>query len=221
MPITPGASETRRFNKKIAKGTSDGAAHSMVAARQRGCVWKRLGFEHVSQGREPVKEWIMISDLELVGRLLAGTAAGVAVGFERTRKQKSAGIRTFGLVGLGAAAATSIFVEPGQADAASRVVQGILTGIGFLGAGTIVMRQREIHPRGLTTAAAIWVTAALGCAAGRGDWAIVGTAVVVALLLLAVDHSIERWAGGDRPPEPEQAEPTATGENARVSSDER
>lgn len=56
----------------------------------------------------------MIGELELVARLLAGTAAGVAVGFERTRKQKSAGIRTFGLVGLGTAAAASIFVEPGR-----------------------------------------------------------------------------------------------------------
>lgn len=106
------------------------------------------------------------------------------------------------------------------------MIQGILTGIGFLGAGTIVMRQREIHPRGLTTAAAIWVTAALGCAAGRGDWAIVGTAVVVALLLLAVDHSIERWAGGDRSPDSEEAGAVSKGavskgQGAQAALDER
>lgn len=149
-----------------------------------------------------------VSQIDLMLRLVAGTAAGVAVGFERTRKQKSAGIRTFGLVGLGAAAAAAIFAEAGQADAASRVVQGVLTGIGFLGAGTIVLRRRETNPRGLTTAAAIWVTAALGCAAGLGDWAIVATAVAIALILLAVDHTIERWAGGDRPDEPlQESEP--------------
>jgi putative Mg2+ transporter-C (MgtC) family protein len=146
-----------------------------------------------------------VSELDLILRLVAGTAAGVAVGFERTRKQKSAGIRTFGLVGLGTASAAAIFAEAGQADAASRVVQGVLTGIGFLGAGLIVLRRQESHPRGLTTAAAIWVTAALGCAAGLGDWAIVATAVAIALTLLAVDHTIERWAGGDRQDEPPEA----------------
>lgn len=153
----------------------------------------------IVSGRDDMPD---VSQIELILRLVAGTAAGVAVGFERTRKQKSAGIRTFGLVGLGTAAAASIFAGTGQADAASRVVQGVLTGIGFLGAGTIVLRRRETNPRGLTTAAAIWVTAALGCAAGLGDWAIVGTAVAIALTLLAVDHTIERWAGGERPEEP-------------------
>ena len=64
------------------------------------------------------------NELDLVLRLLAGTAAGIAVGWERTLKQSSAGIRTFGLVGLGTAAAAGIFPEPGQEDAASRVVQG-------------------------------------------------------------------------------------------------
>lgn len=135
------------------------------------------------------------NEIDLILRLLAGMAAGIAVGWERTLKQSSAGIRTFGLVGLGTAAAVAIFAEPGQIDAASRVVQGILTGIGFLGAGVIILREEEITPRGLTTAAAIWVTAALGCAAGLGDWQIVVTATGLALVLLAVNHSVERWAG--------------------------
>lgn len=152
----------------------------------------------IVSGRDDMPD---VSQIDLILRLVAGTAAGVAVGFERTRKQKSAGIRTFGLVGLGTAAAACIFAGAGQVDAASRVVQGVLTGIGFLGAGTIVLRQRETHPRGLTTGAAIWVTAALGCAAGLGDWAIVGTAVAIALVLLAVDHTIERWAGRHEDPE--------------------
>ncbi|WP_439496672.1 MgtC/SapB family protein [Bosea sp. (in: a-proteobacteria)] len=140
----------------------------------------------------------MLAEFDLILKLIAGMLAGVAVGWERTLKQKSAGIRTFGLVGLGTAAAAGIFTEPEHADAASRVVQGVLTGIGFLGAGVIILRNNETAPRGLTTAAAIWVTAALGCAAGLGHWRIVLTATALALVLLAIDHSIERWAGRRR-----------------------
>lgn len=136
-----------------------------------------------------------IDELDLILRLLAGMAAGVVVGWERTLKQQSAGIRTFGLVGLGAATAAAIFTGDGETDAASRVVQGVLTGIGFLGAGVITLSKAQQTPRGLTTAAAIWVTAALGCAAGRGDWPIVLTGTALAVLLLAIDHSVERWAG--------------------------
>jgi putative Mg2+ transporter-C (MgtC) family protein len=135
------------------------------------------------------------NELDLLLRLLAGMAAGIVVGWERTNKQRAAGIRTFGLVGLGTAAAATIFSDPHQADAASRVVQGLLTGIGFLGAGVIVLRRGDTTPKGLTTAAAIWVTAALGCAAGRGDHAIVLSATFLALILLLIDHSVERWAG--------------------------
>ena len=109
--------------------------------------------------------------------------------------QRAAGIRTFGLVGLGTAAAATIFSEQHQADPASRVVQGLLTGIGFLGAGVIVLRRGDTTPMGLTTAAAIWVTAALGCAAGLGDHAIVLSATLLALVLLVINHSIERRAG--------------------------
>lgn len=78
-------------------------------------------------------------------------------------------------------------------DAASRVIQGVLTGIGFLGAGVIIRRESDQMPHGLTTAAAVWVTAALGCAAGLGQWRIslIGTALALALLVL--DHSVERW----------------------------
>ena len=138
----------------------------------------------------------MSVELDVILKLLAGMLAGVAIGWQRTLKQKSAGIRTFGIVGLGAASAAAIFSEPGHADAASRVIQGVLTGIGFLGAGLIIRRDGELTPHGLTTAAAVWVTAALGCAAGLGQWWIVLMATVLALVLLVIDHSIERWARG-------------------------
>lgn len=139
-----------------------------------------------------------MTEFELILRLLAGMLAGVAVGWERTLKQSAAGIRTFGLVGLGTAAASLLFSSPTQGDEASRVIQGVLTGIGFLGAGLIVLKKSEDRPMGLTTAAATWVTATLGCAAGLGHWAIVLSATALALLLLAIDHSIERLAGRDQ-----------------------
>lgn len=135
-----------------------------------------------------------VTELELLLRLLAGLVVGVAIGWQRTLRQKSAGIRTFGLVGLGTAVAGTLFDETTHADAASRVVQGVLTGIGFLGAGLIVLREDERAPQGLTTAAAVWVTAALGCAAGLGHWLVTSVATILALGLLVLDHSIEHWA---------------------------
>lgn len=132
-----------------------------------------------------------MDELELVLRLLAGLVAGVAVGWQRTLRRKSAGLRTFGLVGLGTAAAASLFSETLHPDAASRVVQGVLTGVGFLGAGLIIRRDGDLMPHGLTTAAAIWVTAALGCSAGLGKWPVTLAATVLALGLLLLDHSLE------------------------------
>ncbi|WP_089174679.1 MgtC/SapB family protein [Bosea sp. AS-1] len=132
-------------------------------------------------------------EIELLLRLFAGLAAGVALGWQRTLRHKSAGIRTFGLVGLGTATAACLFSETLHPDAASRVVQGVLTGIGFLGAGLIVRRSDDFIPHGLTTAAAVWVTGALGCAAGLGQWAIVAAATLMAFALLTLDHSLERW----------------------------
>lgn len=157
----------------------------------------------------------VLDEFDLILRLLAGMAVGIAIGWERTLKQQSAGIRTFGLVGLGTATAAAIFTGDDQTDAASRVVQGVLTGIGFLGAGVITLSKAQHRPRGLTTAAAIWLTAALGCAAGRGDWAIVATATALGTLLLALDHSIERWAGrvtgAHPPPDPPGGSGAGTG----------
>lgn len=153
----------------------------------------------------------ILDEFELALRLMAGLVAGVAVGWQRTLRRKSAGLRTFGLVGLGTAAAASLFSETLHPDAASRVVQGVLTGVGFLGAGLIIRRDGDLVPHGLTTAAAIWVTAALGCSAGLGKWPVTLAATVLALLLLFLDHSLESWLqrrhplpgdeGSSRPPD--------------------
>jgi putative Mg2+ transporter-C (MgtC) family protein len=138
----------------------------------------------------------MLSEWEVCLRLIAGAVAGMVIGIDRAQMGRGTGVRTLGLVGLGTAAATAIFDAGGHEDAASRVVQGVVTGIGFLGAGVIVRRQGETFPRGLTTAASVWVTAALGAAAGAGVWTVVGTGVVVAFLLLSLGPRVEKLFGG-------------------------
>lgn len=140
-----------------------------------------------------------MDEIELLLRLVAGLVAGVVVGWQRTLHRKSAGLRTFGLVGMGTAAAASLFSEKLQADAVSHVVQGVLTGVGFLGAGLIIRRDGDQMPHGLTTAAAIWVTAVLGCSAGLGKWLVTVTATLLALVLLILDHSLERRLQGREP----------------------
>lgn len=153
-------------------------------------------------------------EAEQLLRLVIGMAAGLVIGWQRTVRHKNVGIRTFGLVGLGTAAVASLFSEALQPDAASRVVQGVLTGIGFLGTGLIIRRNDDLMPHGLTTAAAIWVTAALGCAAGVGHWLVAGTATVLALALLFIDHSVERWAARRSPI---RAQPSDDGSNSGQS----
>jgi putative Mg2+ transporter-C (MgtC) family protein len=135
-------------------------------------------------------------DWDLVARLIAGMLAGMVIGINRTRRRKGIGVRTLGLVGLGSAIAVAMFHDATDANAASRAVQGLVTGIGFLGAGVILHRASDDMPHGLTTAAAIWLTSMLGAAAGKGDWlpVIVGTAL--AMSLLAVGEGIERLFGG-------------------------
>lgn len=150
---------------------------------------------------------MMLSEWDVALRLLAGCLAGVIIGVDRTRKLKGTGVRTLGLVGLGAAAATAIFDASGHAVELSRVVQGLLTGIGFLGAGVIVRRSEEVYSHGLTTAASVWLTAALGAAAGSGVWTIVFTGVVVGFALLSLGPHVERLFGGSGEDPPPQAEP--------------
>jgi putative Mg2+ transporter-C (MgtC) family protein len=167
----PGGDRKRDADQRIAKGQG---------GRLKG-----------SELRSP----LMLSEWEVALRLVAGMVAGMIIGLDRARLGKGTGVRTLGLVGLGTAAATAIFDASGHEDAASRVVQGIVTGIGFLGAGVIVRRSGETFPRGLTTAASIWVAAALGSAAGAGVWTVVGTGGVLAFILLAVGPRIERLFG--------------------------
>lgn len=124
---------------------------------------------------------------QITVRLLIAATLGGILGFEREHKGKAAGVRTHMLVALGAALFVLVPQMSGsQADAMSRVVQGVIAGIGFLGAGTILKGRDdgdEQHVKGLTTAAGLWMTAAIGVAAGLGREA---TAVLSTLLALGV-----------------------------------
>jgi len=121
-------------------------------------------------------------------RLGVAVVIGGAIGLDRELRHKSAGVRTIGLVTLGAALAV-LAVSPDLA-AISRVLQGTLAGIGFLGAGVIMHHGRSIE--GLTTAASIWTAAALGAACGLGAWQPVVVGSILVLVLLVVAGAIEK-----------------------------
>lgn len=117
-------------------------------------------------------------------RLLMAALLGGILGFEREQRGKAAGIRTHMLVAIGAALFVLIPQQAGITDAEiSRVVQGVIAGIGFLGAGAIIKGSDERHLKGLTTAAGIWLTAAIGVAAGLGREA---SAILCTFLALGV-----------------------------------
>ncbi|MBI4286194.1 MAG: MgtC/SapB family protein [Chloroflexi bacterium] len=128
----------------------------------------------------------MNAEVESVLRLLLAAALGAAIGYQRERAGKPAGLRTHALICTGSALFTlaSIYGFGGITDP-SRVAAGIVTGIGFLGAGAILRREERIVV-GLTTAAAIWTVAAIGLAVGTGLYllSLVTTLVVLIVLML-------------------------------------
>ncbi|HBI44497.1 MAG TPA: magnesium transporter MgtC [Planctomycetales bacterium] len=127
-------------------------------------------------------------------RLAASIILGGAIGWERQIEGKSAGVRTHMMVSLGAAlfALTSLELNADTKEL-TKVIQGVAAGVGFLGAGAIIKVSSENEPKGLTTAAGIWLTAAIGLAVGVGlVWpAFIG--VVMAWLVLGYFHVVERW----------------------------
>jgi putative Mg2+ transporter-C (MgtC) family protein len=134
----------------------------------------------------------MPPELNEVLRLVIAAAVGVAIGFNRELRGKPLGMRTLALVSLGSAIAALAAIDfqdlRAHPDAASRVIQGVLqgvlTGIGFIGAGVVLRDSRSATVRGLTTAATVWVTAALGIACALADWTLVATGVVLTLAIL-------------------------------------
>ncbi len=126
-------------------------------------------------------------------RLSVAAVLGGLLGFERAQQGKSAGVRTHMLVAMGAALFVLIPQQAGVSSAdLSRVLQGVVAGVGFLGAGAIFMGTKEVEPRGLTTAAGIWVTAAIGMAAGMGRESSAVLSTFIALLILSVVPLIYR-----------------------------
>lgn len=132
--------------------------------------------------------------IDVVARLVAAVGVGMAIGLNRDYAKKPIGMRTLGLVSLGAAIVSISTVHfnnlVDHPDALSRVVQGVIqgvmTGIGFIGAGVIMRDPNSQTVEGLTTAATVWVTAALGIACGLASWQIVAVSAALALFLLIV-----------------------------------
>jgi putative Mg2+ transporter-C (MgtC) family protein len=128
----------------------------------------------------------------LLVRLLVAALLGGALGLQRMRAGKSAGVRTHMLVSLGAALFVLVPQQAGAAPAdITRVLQGVVAGIGFLGAGTILKGDDRGEVRGLTTAAGVWLTAAIGVAAGMGR---VGSAVLSTALAPIILGILPRFA---------------------------
>ncbi|KFG68386.1 magnesium transporter [Microvirga sp. BSC39] len=133
--------------------------------------------------------------VEISLRLCVATIAGMIVGINRDIHNKPIGMRTLGLVSLGSALvilAGSVYegLHFSQ-DAVSRVVQGILTGLGFLGAGSILRAKDGTEVQGLTTAATVWIAAGLGVTAGLGAWFITAAGTLVTLFLLTYGTRLE------------------------------
>jgi putative Mg2+ transporter-C (MgtC) family protein len=141
-------------------------------------------------------ELITDDHMEMLLRLGAAMLAGMMIGLNRDLHGKPMGMRTLGLVSLGSA----IVVLGGsgygdlhfQQDAASRVIQGILTGLGFLGAGVILREEDKLEIHGLTTAATVLVAATFGISAGLGAWFLTFAGVILALTLLVFGKPVER-----------------------------
>ncbi len=134
--------------------------------------------------------------IRIVMRLLAAAILGGVLGAERQYEHKSAGMRTHMLVSMGSALFVAAPLLGGvSAEHVTRIMQGIAAGIGFVGGGAILKMTDAHEVRGLTTAANIWLAAAVGVAAG-GGWVVpaaLGTAL--ALLVLYVLRKVERWLG--------------------------
>jgi putative Mg2+ transporter-C (MgtC) family protein len=133
---------------------------------------------------------------ELTMRMGLATAIGGAIGLNRDMHGKPAGLRMLGLVALGASLATiSVSGLTANAntlptDAVSRVIQGVLAGVGFLGAG-VIMRDETGNVHRLNTAASVWVTAAIGIVCGLGEYLIALIAATIVLILLTIGTVID------------------------------
>lgn len=148
------------------------------------------------------------SSLVAISRLALAALLGAAVGINRELRAKPAGLRTHALVALGAALLTLIglaLTDPADTEsfgAASRVLQGLIAGVGFIGGGVILRREESNEVHGLSTAASIWIVSAIGVGAGCGLWRTSSAAVVLALVILALGDPLDRLLRTRRRDEP-------------------
>ena len=140
-----------------------------------------------------------MSDLELVERLCLSAFLGGILGIEREWRNKSAGLRTNILIAMGSTLFTMLSVDLSRSSGGdgTRIAAQIVTGIGFLGAGAIMRTGLDVQ--GLTTAATIWVNAAVGVAVGGGEYRVAIIAVAVALVVLVLLGPVERLIDRRRP----------------------
>ena len=157
---------------------------------------KKLAFGR----RVPAQCFVVLNgNEETAARLGAALILGGLFGLNRELHGKPAGLRTHALVSLGAAVATIIVLKSpdgsfiADPNAVGRVIQGLLTGIGFLGAG-VILRDPNGHVTGLTTAATIWICAVLGIVCGLGYWGLLGITVGLTVFALVCGRPIERLA---------------------------
>lgn len=137
---------------------------------------------------ELVQGWPDAEQLgRIVFRLVAALLLGGLIGWQREHARKPAGLRTHMLVSMGACLFVMAGIEHGFSNAdQSRVIQGLATGIGFIGGGAILKMAAEHEIKGLTTAAGIWTTAAVGAVVGLGHWGLATLGVALTLITLAV-----------------------------------
>lgn len=138
-------------------------------------------------------ELTIATQIDLALRLTVGLVLGALIGFERELHRQPAGFRTHSLVSLGAALFTvvSAFGFSGDLVDPTRIAAQIVSGIGFIGAGTIL--QYRGHIRGLTTAASLWSVAAIGTAAGAGLYVVAGVGTVLILVVLSLLDVVENF----------------------------
>lgn len=148
-----------------------------------------------------------MSELEALLRLGLAAVAGAIIGLEREERDKPAGVRTFAIVAMGSALFSLIgLIAFDSTDAAARIAAQVVTGVGFLGAGTIIQQRGNVV--GLTTAAGIWLSAAVGMGLGYGLYVLsIGGALILLVVLRVVGRLVTLIEGGPRPAVPSEPEP--------------
>lgn len=136
------------------------------------------------------------SDVDLIVRLLVAVLLGAIVGYERERSHKPAGLRTHIFVSMGACLFTigSFYLLPSDMSGsfdATRIAAGVVAGISFIGAGSIIALRGDV--KGLTTAASLWVIAAVGLIVGLGNYILPIIATTIAYIILRLDRVEKRW----------------------------